>query len=306
MTDATPPSEPTNTASTVTPGAPDGEAKPDKKRKATLATWALVLGILGILFAFIPGTGGFAIFLAVVALVLAGIGLSRKQGRRALTGVILGAVALVLGIIFSSVYGGPAKVAPAPAALSTDISSPSPSTSPSASATTPTAQASATQPAAPTGTVAQLQALAAAQGYLASGMGFSQASLAAQLTSSAGNGFAQADAQWAVDNSGADWNAQALEAAQGYLTAGVGFSQASLTAQLTSSAGNQFTADQAAYAVGNAGADWNAQAAKAAKGYMDSGMGFSRQALIDQLTSTAGNQFTEAQAEYGADQVGLK
>ncbi|MDP9905580.1 Ltp family lipoprotein [Arthrobacter bambusae] len=168
------------------------------------------------------------------------------------------------------------------------------------------ASSQAAGPAAPSGTAAQLQALAAAKNYLDSGLGFSQASLAKQLTSSAGNGFAQADAQWAVDHSGADWNAQAAKAAKGYLTSGMGFSQASLTAQLTSSAGNQFTQAQADYAVANSGADWNAEAVKAAKGYMSSGMGFSRQSLIAQLTSSAGNQFTAAQAGYAADQVGLK
>ncbi|CAI3796758.1 Ltp family lipoprotein [Pseudarthrobacter sp. MM222] len=63
----------------------------------------------------------------------------------------------------------------------------------------PATSAAATQPAdaaAPSGTAAQLQALAAAKGYLSSGMGFSQASLSKQLTSSAGNGFGPADAKW--------------------------------------------------------------------------------------------------------------
>lgn len=173
-------------------------------------------------------------------------------------------------------------------------------------ASTSAASAQGGSAATPNGTAAQLQALAAAKGYLTSGIGFSQASLIKQLTSSAGNGFAQADAQWAVDNAGADWNAQALKAAKGYLTSGMGFSQASLTKQLTSTAGNQFTAPEAEYAVSNSGADWNAEAVKAAKGYMTSGMGFSRQSLITQLTSPAGNQFTEMQAGYAADQVGLK
>lgn len=35
-------------------------------------------------------------------------------------------------------------------------------------------------------------------------------------------------------------------------------------------------------------------------------MGFLRSRLIAQLTSSSGNQFTEAQATYGADKVGLK
>jgi hypothetical protein len=42
-----------------------------------------------------------------------------------------------------------------------------------------------------------------------------------------------------------------------------------------------------------------------AKGYMSDGQGFSRQGLIDQLSSSAGEGFTLAQATYAADQVGL-
>ncbi|CAI3796754.1 Ltp family lipoprotein [Pseudarthrobacter sp. MM222] len=85
----------------------------------------------------------------------------------------------------------------------------------------------------------------------------------------------------------------------------MGFSQASLTKRLTSSAGNGFGPADAKWAVDHSGADWTAEAVKA-KGYMNSGMGFSRQSLIAQLTSPAGNQFTAAGAGYAADQVGLK
>lgn len=46
------------------------------------------------------------------------------------------------------------------------------------------------------------------------------------------------------------------------------------------------------------------QAVDAAKGYMQMG-GFSRASLIEQLTSSAGNGFTQAQAEYAASKVGL-
>ena len=75
---------------------------------------------------------------------------------------------------------------------------------------------------------------------------------------------------------------------------------------MTSSSGNQFTPEQAQYAVAHAHADWSAQAVLAAKGYVSSGIGFSRSSLIDQLTSSAGNQFTPDQAQYAADPVGLK
>ncbi|BCW04965.1 Ltp family lipoprotein [Arthrobacter sp. NtRootA1] len=295
MSDTTPPDGRTNPAAPVPPEGPAAPGtKPKKeKRKAGLGTWARALGVIGIIFAFTPAAG-FGIFLGVVALVLGIIGLLRKA-RAARAGVILGALALILGIIFVNVYSSRSSSSPAPAA--------SPTGSSSAPAAAP---APAVTSSGPSGTAAQMQALAAAKGYLASGIGFSEASLTKQLTSSAGNGFPQADAQWAVDNSGADWNAEAVKAAKGYLASGIGFSEASLTKQLTSSAGNQFTQPQAEYAVANSGADWNAEAVKAAKGYMSSGLGFSRQSLIAQLTSPAGNQFTAPQAEYAADQVGLK
>jgi hypothetical protein len=287
-----PPDMPATPAAPVLPEVPaaPGAKQKKEKRKAGLGKWAVVLGVLGILFAFIPSTSGFGIFLGVVALILGIIGLLRKASR-ALAGTVLGVVALILGIIFSSVYSSASPSSPAPAAASSQKA---------ASSATPAT------PAAPAGTAAQLQALAAAKGYLTSGMGFSQAGLIAQLTSTSGNGFAQPDAQWAVDNSGADWNAQALAAAKGYLTSGTGFSQAGLIAQLTSPSGSQFTAAQAADAVANSGADWNAQAVATAKGYLASGLGFSRSSLIAQMTSPSGSQFTAAQAAYAADQVGLK
>jgi hypothetical protein len=98
---------------------------------------------------------------------------------------------------------------------------------------------------------------------------------------------------------------QALTSAQGYLSDGQGFSRAGLIAQLDSPDGGQFSVADATWAVNNSGADWNAQAVIAAKGYLSDGQGFSRQGLIDQLTSPYGGQFTYAQAVYGVDQAGL-
>lgn len=292
------------TVPTENPVVPNDRQTPSPAR-ARLGTAALVLGIIGIVFALIPGTGGFGIFLGVVAVVLGVIGIRRK-GRRAVAGTVVGAVAILLGSIFTGVYGGSADDSAAPAAPATsEAVSASPAASSDESQAAAPEKTTAAKPAAPAGTVGQLQAAAAAKSYLDSGMGFSAASLLQQLTSTAGNGFDQADAQWAIDHSGADWNAQALAAAKGYLDSGMGFSAGSLTGQLTSSAGNQFTAEQAQYAVDNAGADWNAQAVTAAKGYMSSGMGFSRSSLIQQLTSSAGNQFTQPQAEQAATAVGL-
>lgn len=97
---------------------------------------------------------------------------------------------------------------------------------------------------------------------------------------------------------------QAVDAAQGYLSMGEGFSYQGLLQQLTSSAGNGFATPDAEFAINYLHPDWDAQAVEAAKGYLQMG-GFSRASLIQQLTSSAGNGFTEAQAEYAANQVGL-
>ncbi|PZE72920.1 hypothetical protein DEJ27_00210 [Curtobacterium sp. MCPF17_018] len=298
-----PETTPTEQPPAYVPAAPE-----PRPARARLGTAAVVLGILGILFAVIPPTNGFGIFLGVVAVVLGIIGIRRK-GRRAVAGTVVGAVAVILGAMLAGVYSGSSDDSATDAAAATEVAAASPAAASEESKKvekpkTPE-KATADKPAEASGTVGQLQAAAAAKSYLDSGMGFSAASLLQQLTSSAGNGFAQADAQWAIDHSGADWNAQALAAAKGYLDSGMGFSEASLNGQLTSSAGNQFTPEQAQYAVAKAGADWNAQAVTAAEGYMSSGMGFSRASLIAQLTSSAGNQFTQPQAEYAATQVGL-
>jgi Host cell surface-exposed lipoprotein len=153
-------------------------------------------------------------------------------------------------------------------------------------------------------TTAQQQAVDAAQGYLGMGSGFSYESLLGQLTSSAGDGFAKSDAKFAIKYLKPNWDEQAVDAAQGYLGMGSGFSEQGLLGQLTSSAGNGFTEKQAEYGISQLHPDWNAQAVDAAKGYMQMG-GFSRASLIEQLTSSAGSGFTEAQAEYAASKVGL-
>jgi hypothetical protein len=98
---------------------------------------------------------------------------------------------------------------------------------------------------------------------------------------------------------------QAVEAAQGYLALGSGFSAESLYKQLTSSYGSGFTSAEANFAISDLNPDWDAQAVEAAKSYMSLGSGFSRESLIQQLTSNYGDGFTYAQAEYAVNQVGL-
>jgi hypothetical protein len=105
---------------------------------------------------------------------------------------------------------------------------------------------------APAVTVSEQQALDAAKNYLSDGTGFSRQGLIDQLDSSAGDGFSKADATWAVDHSGADWDAQAVDAARNYMQMG-GFSRSSLIDQLTSAYGDQFTLAQATYAANKVG-----------------------------------------------------
>jgi hypothetical protein len=98
---------------------------------------------------------------------------------------------------------------------------------------------------------------------------------------------------------------QALDSAQSYLSLNSGFSRQGLIDQLDSPYGGKFSVADATYAADHSGADWDAQAVLAAKGYMNLGSGFSRSGLIDQLDSPYGGKFTYAQATYAANQVGL-
>jgi hypothetical protein len=187
------------------------------------------------------------------------------------------------------------------AAASSAAATPSAAASSAAASTAPSTPAA---PASPAMTSAQQQAVDSAQSYLSEGQGFSEQGLLNQLTSSYGSGFAEPDAEFAIRYLSPNWDQQAVDSAQSYLSEGQGFSEQGLIQQLTSSAGNGFTQAQAEYAIDHVQADWDAQAVDAAKGYMQIG-GFSRAGLIQQLTSSAGNGFTLAQAEYAVSKVGL-
>jgi hypothetical protein len=152
-------------------------------------------------------------------------------------------------------------------------------------------------------TAAQQQAVDAAEGYLSDGQGFSKQGLLGQLTSSAGDGFSNSDAEFAINHLNPNWDQQAVDAAKGYLSQGQGFSEQGLLQQLTSNAGEGFTESQAEYATNYLHPDWDAQAVDAAKGYLGDGEGFSRSSLIQQLTSSYGDGFTESQAEYAVNKV---
>lgn len=98
---------------------------------------------------------------------------------------------------------------------------------------------------------------------------------------------------------------QAVDAAEGYLSDGEGFSRAGLIQQLDSPDGNGFSRHLATFAVDHVQVSWRHQAALAAEGYVSDGEGFSYSGLVQQLESPYGNQFTYSQAVYGAKAAGL-
>jgi Host cell surface-exposed lipoprotein len=101
---------------------------------------------------------------------------------------------------------------------------------------------------------------------------------------------------------------QAIDSAQSYLSTEPGFSYLGLIGQLDSSAVGFSVADAttAVNAIAPAGdtSFWNAQAVDSAKDYMQTEPGWSACGLVQQLDSSA-VQFTQAEAEYAVQQVGL-
>lgn len=79
-------------------------------------------------------------------------------------------------------------------------------------------------------------------------MHFSKARLYDQLTSEYGDSFTSEEAQYAVDNVEADWNANALATAKNYQDT-MSMSPEAIRDQLTSDAGEKFTQEEADYAI---------------------------------------------------------
>lgn len=98
--------------------------------------------------------------------------------------------------------------------------------------------------------------------------------------------------------------ANALKAARQYLEFAA-FSKAGLIEQLSASAGSGYPKADAVWAVNQlTDVDWKEQAVRAGQQYLDL-TAFSRKALIQQLSSSAGSKFTVAEATYAADKLGL-
>ncbi len=104
-------------------------------------------------------------------------------------------------------------------------------------------------------TMSQKNAIKSAQTYLIVG-GLSRKGLVTQLSSEYGEKYPLADAEFAVSylekNNLVDWNEQAYKAAKVYLST-QGFSKDALYEQLISEYGDQFTPEQAKYAIKKVG-----------------------------------------------------
>jgi RNA polymerase subunit RPABC4/transcription elongation factor Spt4 len=96
-------------------------------------------------------------------------------------------------------------------------------------------------------TTGQKNALKKAESY-SSTMHMSKAGIYKQLTSEYGEGFTAEEAQYAIDNINADWNANALAKAKSYQSS-MSMSKSAIYEQLTSEYGEEFTAEEAQYAI---------------------------------------------------------
>ncbi|UXV35933.1 Ltp family lipoprotein [Staphylococcus sp. IVB6181] len=74
--------------------------------------------------------------------------------------------------------------------------------------------------------------------------------------------------------------------------------------QLTSEAGDKFSAEDAQYAIDYLKADYKENAVKSAENYAETmNMNMSDDAIYDQLKSDAGDKFTPEEARYGVDNM---
>lgn len=155
-------------------------------------------------------------------------------------------------------------------------------------------------------TTSQKNAILQAQSYLEF-TPFSRSGLIEQLSSEYGNGYDIEDAIFAVEylesENKVDWNEQAIKQANSYLESSP-FSRLGLIDQLSSEYGSGYTIEEAENAIiyleENHFVDWYEQAVRQAECYLES-FAFSKQELIDQLSSEYGSQFTIDEAEYGAN-----
>ena len=130
-----------------------------------------------------------------------------------------------------------------------------------------------------------------------------------QLSSEYGEGYPKEVAEKVVndiDEKGLiDWDAECKESAISYVESNC-LSKQGLIDQLSSESGENFTKEQSEKAVESIEkeglVDWDAECKESALAYLESG-GFSKNELIDQLSSEYGENFTREQAEKAVEEV---
>lgn len=128
-----------------------------------------------------------------------------------------------------------------------DSSSSSSSNSDSSISSSESAETSSTNATSGNTTSQEKAALESAETYAT--MSMSKQAIYDQLISNSGDGFTPSEAQYAVDNlTNVDWNENALESAETYQNE-MSMSTSEIRDQLTSSSGDQFTPEQANYAI---------------------------------------------------------
>ncbi len=98
-------------------------AAPQPTKKTGLATAGLVLGIIGVVFAFIPVIGmPVAIITGALALLFGILGIVKKHGGKAIAATVLGAAAIIVSIIAAaSIYGAAESVSSSVASASASL-----------------------------------------------------------------------------------------------------------------------------------------------------------------------------------------
>lgn len=226
-------------------------APTELQRNNGFAVTGLVLGIVGLLIAFIPFLGLLAAPLLVVGLVFAALGLARTRkgyGGKAMsiTGITLAVVGFFImiaatGSVASEIDKATKTAAPTlPATATVTTSAPATTKATSAPGTTK-ATVATSAPAITKATVEMENALGAAENYLKFSH-FSKKGLSEQLKYEK---YSPEAIEYAVNTVRVDWNEQAVGAGQDYLTYS-DFSKVSLMAQLEF---DGFTKSQVQHAV---------------------------------------------------------
>jgi len=229
------PSQPSGTTTYGEPPRPGGAKG--------LALAALIVGIVAFLTGLVPVFGA---TVGIAAIVLAVLALRKRQPKAlAVTGLALGAVAVVASILVTAgigaVIGGAADepIAAVTESADDDTTAPSPSPADETPAASGTPSPSV-DPNAPDGAAAALEE---AQIWAVS-LGGSKAGTYAKVLAS---GASPEAAQYAVDTVGVDWQENAVKKAKQYRDGGMPVE--TLHDQLTSEYGEQFTVEEADYAM---------------------------------------------------------